>query len=189
MYNKQQYRSNQFQRPKSGLYRLGRFQKKPDLTIDMSLKSFPTLTPTPTSNNDLSNTCLDFNKMKIRSEDIPTPTPSQTTPDGWVTITRNNHEIVKIYGQPKLSYKPKKLTDHQEVVKCYNILSNHWNNYRDTLNELLGNDSQYWNYKDELKQIIYEERIIQSQIHETGYINSDEEDELYNESTDNYDYY
>lgn len=197
MYSKNKHRSNQFQRTRNGKYQSNRFQekqKKTDTIIDMSSKAFPTLTPThptpQTQDNDLSKTFLDFNKMKISNEDTPPRSPQKTVADGWVTISRKNNKIVKIYGKTKIRPTTNQLTDTQEVFKCYKILSNHWNNYRDTQNELLGESSEYWNYKTELKQLFNEERKIITEINDTGQSNSDDDDEeLYNETTDVYDYY
>jgi hypothetical protein len=169
-------------------------QKKKETAINLSIESFPNLDTKKRNINNIDNIDnIDYTKIKIETpdieEDINTKNPIAP---GWVVIKKENNKIVKKYGPPTnlKIYKtiPKMLIE--EVNKTYQILSIHWNNYRDEINDLLGEQSEYWNYKKEINKIYKEDLSILNQINNQFIVsNSDEEDELYNDNTDNYDYY
>ena len=46
---------------------------------------------------------------------------------------------------------------------------NRWNNYRDELNELLGDLSPYYNYKETLQKMIDEDNYILEELHKQNH--------------------
>lgn len=52
-----------------------------------------------------------------------------------------------------------------DINEIYKNLSCHWNNYRDCINDLLGDISPYYNYKLQLKNIELEEKMIEDAIY------------------------
>ena len=42
---------------------------------------------------------------------------------------------------------------------------NRWNNYRDDLNNLLGDTSPYYNYKEIIQKMIEEDNLILEELH------------------------
>jgi hypothetical protein len=182
--------NRQIQRPPLPLQR-NLIKSKNKEIIDLSIEAFPTLN-TITRSENIKTECLDYTKLQIESQkELIIPTKN-TIPPGWLVISRENNKIVKKYN-PSSNEKTKRniqKTPEQETMQTYEILSNHWNNYRDQINDLLGDQSEYWNYKNKINAIYKEEISILIQIDEKHNIsNSDNEEELYNESTDNYDFY
>lgn len=51
-----------------------------------------------------------------------------------------------------------------DINEIYKKLSLHWNNYRDCINNLLGDISPYYDYKLQLKNIELEEKMIEDAI-------------------------
>jgi hypothetical protein len=70
------------------------------------------------------------------------------------------------------------------------MISN-WNNYRDELNDLLGDISPYYNYKETLQKMIDEDNYILEELHKQKHkqsqdinINNDNDSEYASESED-----
>jgi len=59
----------------------------------------------------------------------------------------------------------KKELEQQQYNRTINAMINNWNNYRDELNELLGDISPYFNYKETLQKMIDEDNYILEELH------------------------
>ena len=59
----------------------------------------------------------------------------------------------------------KKELEQQNYNKTIASMINNWNNYRDELNELLGDISPYYNYKEIIQKMIDEDNYILEELH------------------------
>ena len=80
------------------------------------------------------------------------------------TFIRNNNGKIEFLNLKKINHEE---TDEQYRLR-YNYYRNkmieNWNNYRDSINELLGDNSPYINYKKEIEDMVNEELEIQAKI-------------------------
>ena len=78
----------------------------------------------------------------------------------------------------------KNLIEKNKIINRLNKMTNNWDNYRDSINELYGDRSPYINYKEELELMIEEDIKILEEIENNNNNNNDEEyyseDELNN---------
>ena len=109
----------------------------------------------------------------------------------WTILSRDIKTNKTIIDEPeyiknkKKEYKLKEKT--QERHDFWNIhrqMITNWNNYRDKENELSGDVSRFINYKDDLKKLEEEDRMIEEKIIEYNNIsydsdNSDDESNKY----------
>ena len=63
-----------------------------------------------------------------------------------------------------------------EIYKCYNEMSKRWNRYRDEINNICGDTSPYWNYRNIIHQMIDENNIIYSELYENDNNYSSDDD-------------
>tara|TARA_Y100000768_G_C23979393_1_gene684867 strand:- start:657 stop:1061 length:405 start_codon:yes stop_codon:yes gene_type:complete len=105
---------------------------------------------------------------------------------GWVYFNKN--ELNKKYEKENVNEnvnvwkKPKKKKEEttKEILDFYNKLSNRWNNYRDEINELVGDMSPFINYKNDIEKIVEEENMILEEIYnETTNYSSSSDDDLF----------
>tara|TARA_B100001769_G_scaffold242015_1_gene209829 strand:- start:51 stop:293 length:243 start_codon:yes stop_codon:yes gene_type:complete len=74
----------------------------------------------------------------------------------------------------------KKEETTKEILEFYKKLSNRWNNYRDEINELVGDTSPFINYKNDIEKIVEEENMILEEIYnETTNYSSSSDDDLF----------
>ena len=122
----------------------------------------PPTTNTNTNTNTITNTNT---KMK----------------KGWSYIDKKTRIITTTTRTPTRTptkTNPRK-QEQKDFHKCYKIMSKRWNKYRDTLNNLVGDLSPYYHYKEELRKLINEENYILSQIyHKDFYLSDEEHDEI-----------
>lgn len=74
----------------------------------------------------------------------------------WTIINKKTKEI-------KVSESTILLKELIKKKNLKNILNNmieNWNNFRDEINELLGDTSPYYNYKEKIQEMIDEDNII-----------------------------
>jgi len=105
---------------------------------------------------------------------------------GWVYFNKN--ELNKKYEKENVNEnvnewkKPKKKKEEttKEILEFYKKLSNRWNNYRDEINELVGDTSPFINYKNDIEKIVEEENMILEEIYnETTNYSSSSDDDLF----------
>jgi len=85
--------------------------------------------------------------------------------NGYSLIKRNpNTKKVEITYSNNYESKKKEL-EHQHYNKTIEAMINNWNNYRDELNNLLGDISPYYNYKETLQIMIDEDNYILEELH------------------------
>ena len=85
--------------------------------------------------------------------------------NGYSLIKRNPiTKKVEITYSNNYESKKKEL-EHQNYNKVLASMINNWNNYRDELNNLLGDISPYYNYKETLQKMIDEDNYILEELH------------------------
>ena len=86
--------------------------------------------------------------------------------NGYTIIRKNKNKIVKVTSkntERKIENNKKEIEEKNYNDKCYNLRSkmiNNWNNFRDTENSLSGDLSRFYNYKNELNNMLEEEEFI-----------------------------
>ena len=73
--------------------------------------------------------------------------------------------------------------EKNKIINGLNKMTNNWDNYRDSINELYGDRSPYINYKEEIELMIEEDMKILEEINNNNNNNDEEyysEDELNN---------
>ena len=123
-----------------------------------------------TTFKDIVNKTNDFNKETNSSEKLK----------GWVYFNKN--ELNKKYKKENDNEckKPRKKKEEttKEILDFYKKLSNRWNNYRDEINDLVGDVSPFINYKNDIKKMVEEENMILEEIYNepTNYSSSSDDD-------------
>ena len=123
-----------------------------------------------------------FKDIVKKSNDLNKETNSSEKLKGWVYFNKN--ELKKKYKKENdnESKKPKKKKEKtsKEILEFYKKLSNRWNNYRDEINELVGDMSPFINYENDIEKIVEEENMILEEIYnETTNYSSSSEDDLF----------
>ena len=91
---------------------------------------------------------------------------------GYTIISLKGNKIVKETGkniEKKIEINKRLIENKNYKEKCYSLrnrMIDNWNNYRDTENSLSGDLSPYYNYKNELNNMIEEEEFILEKINE-----------------------
>ena len=86
--------------------------------------------------------------------------------NGYTIIRKNKNKIVKVTSkntERKIENIKKEIEEKNYNDKCYNLRSkmiNNRNNFRDTENSLSGDLSRFYNYKNELNNMLEEEEFI-----------------------------
>lgn len=76
----------------------------------------------------------------------------------------------------------KKELEQQTYTNAINTMINNWNSYRDELNDLLGDMSPYFNYKEIIQKMIEEDNYILEKIYLRKHTySSDNESEYYSD--------
>tara|TARA_B100001173_G_C15975359_1_gene541947 strand:+ start:1020 stop:1412 length:393 start_codon:yes stop_codon:yes gene_type:complete len=125
-----------------------------------------------TTFKDIVNKANDFNKETNSNEKLK----------GWVYFNKN--ELNKKYKKENDNEckKPRKKKEEttKEILDFYKKLSNRWNNYRDEINDLVGDVSPFINYKNDIKKMVEEENMILEEIYnETTNYSSSSDDDLF----------
>lgn len=85
-----------------------------------------------------------------------------TLNNNWTTINKKTKEIVISESTKLLKEKYEKENYYRELEK----MINRWNNYRDEINDLLGDRSPFLNYKKEIDNMVKEDIKINKMIEE-----------------------
>ena len=85
-----------------------------------------------------------------------------TLNNNWTTINKKTKEIVISESTKLLKEKYEKENYYRELEK----MINRWNNYRDEMNDLLGDRSPFLNYKKEIDNMVKEDIKINKMIEE-----------------------
>ena len=104
---------------------------------------------------------------------------------GWTIINKNDGSI-KTYNNIGRMVNGTGMgiieTDYYEddIPKMYTDMCKRWCNYYDEINDLVGDRSPYFNYKNEIREIVSEENIIMNRIcgGDYNYSSDDEKDEM-----------
>ena len=105
--------------------------------------------------------------------------------EGWSIIEKNTDSNVVILDSMKIKKDRENLKQIEQMKKnnqyfnLRNKMINNWNEFRDNENELLGDRSPYYNYKEEIEQLIIEDLEIERAIEEYNNqieVNSDIDD-------------
>jgi hypothetical protein len=93
----------------------------------------------------------------------------------WTTINKKTKEIVISESTKLLKEKYEKENYYRKLEK----MINRWNNYRDEMNDLLGDRSPFLNYKKEIDNMVKEDikinKMIEKRENEKYDSDSDEE--------------
>jgi len=105
--------------------------------------------------------------------------------EGWSIIEKNTDSNVVILDSMKIKKDRENLKQIEQMKKnnqYFNLRNKmivNWNEFRDNENELLGDRSPYYNYKEEIEQLIIEDLEIERAIEEYNNqieVNSDIDD-------------
>lgn len=88
----------------------------------------------------------------------------------WTIINKKTKEI-KVSESTILL---KELIEKKNFKKKLNKMIENWNNFRDEINELLGDTSPYYNYKKELQEMIDEDNMINELMYDNENNNDSE---------------
>ena len=99
------------------------------------------------------------------------------------TLIRKDPVTNKITITYSKNYETKKRElEHKNYTYIMNGMINNWNNYRDEINELLGDMSPYINYRETIQKMVDEDNYIQEKINSRKNTNtSDNDSEYYSE--------
>jgi hypothetical protein len=109
--------------------------------------------------------------------------------NGYSLIKRNPiTKKVEITHSYNYESKKKEL-EQQHYNKTITLMINNWNNYRDELNDLLGDISPYYNYRETLQKMIDEDNYILEELHKQKHkhnqdITNDNESDYASENED-----
>lgn len=76
--------------------------------------------------------------------------------NSWTIINKKTKEI-KVSESTILL---KELIEEKNLKKKLDRMIENWNNFRDEINELLGDTSPYYNYKEEIQKMVDEDNMI-----------------------------
>ena len=97
--------------------------------------------------------------------------------NSWTIINKKTKEI-KVSESTILL---KEVIEKKNFKKKLDEMINNWNNFRDEINELLGDTSPYYNYKEEIQEMIDEDNMI----NELLYDNENNNDSEYSSDEEN----
>ena len=159
--------------------------------FEIKEEEFPNLLSNTTTQSQ--KTDLNFQNISFEnSHEVLQEENSQKVKDGWVKIKRENNQIKLIYGKSKIKKETEEEKQKKIRFQVYENLCNHWDNYRDEINELMGDCSPFLDYKEQINQMIeedmrYAEELEELKANENMY--SDDEEEYYDSNTDYYDFH
>ena len=113
----------------------------------------------------------------LKIENIP-KVEEKVYKQGWTYFNKKTGQVIDISSNKTNIINHYNKKKQISIIEVYKKLSNHWNRYRDTQNELYGDMSPFYNYIEELEKQVKEEQDILEEIQK--YNNS-------NNNTDNTD--
>ena len=105
---------------------------------------------------------------------------------GWSIIEKNENCKIVITDSEKTKEQRKKLEkikDNKNYFNNVNKMINNWNNFRDNENELSGDLSPYYHYKEEIEKMRLEDLKIEEEMEEFNkrmLLDSDSDGDDYN---------
>lgn len=99
------------------------------------------------------------------------------------TLIKRDPKTKKVTITYSKNYEAKKRElEQQNYTNAINTMINNWNNYRDELNDLLGDISPYINYKEIIQKMIDEDNYILEKMNSRKNISlSDNDSDYYSE--------
>ena len=99
------------------------------------------------------------------------------------TLIKRDTKTKKVTITYSKNYEAKKRElEQQNYTNAINTMINNWNNYRDELNDLLGDISPYINYKEIIQKMIDEDNYILEKMNSRKNISlSDNDSDYYSE--------
>ena len=96
------------------------------------------------------------------------------------TILNKTDKSIKTYNQNGVQIYDNILINddinYNKIYKSYLTMCDRWSNYYDEINTLVGDRSPYYNYKEEINNMIYEDSILMSKIYGKDYNSSSDEE-------------
>ena len=101
---------------------------------------------------------------------------------GWVLLSNNNNS--NTYARDTDIDRDKEPLSSRQILNLYEKLSDRWNNFRNEQNDLYGQSSLYWNYREDLQKMIDEDNQFYNDLEDRSKYNkdqpnSDDEDNKY----------
>jgi len=116
-------------------------------------------------NNSKSYSSITQSIIKYNNTNEKLETLESYLKNGYSLIRRNpTTKKVEISYSTNYESKKKEL-EQQKYNTILSSMINNWNNYRDELNNLLGDTSPYYNYKEIIQKMIDEDNLILEELH------------------------
>ena len=169
-----------------------RKKKSPEFKIDEN--EFPSISTT----NKINSVIIDYRKIKDRNTESERDTDTEQDTDrvdiskltikpGWILLshTKNSNTFTKDKSNTNTCAYTDANTDantdpdqevlsSSQILNLYERLSDRWNNFRDEQNDLYGQTSLYWNYREDLQNIIDEDNLFYNEIEDHIKYNKDQ---------------
>ena len=146
-------------------------------------------------NQSYASTTLNICKSNTTNTTNITNNVNLKTLDAYLkngySLIRKNPITKKVEITYSYNYEAKKKElEQQNYNKTIASMINNWNNYRDELNDLLGDISPYYNYKELIQKMIDEDNYILEELHmrKQKQINENDNDSDYASENDDSKY-
>jgi hypothetical protein len=135
-------------------------------------KEFPELVNTSKKNDKTANQKKSFAEIVEKEEKEEVNNNLDKIKAGWSIIKRDEKSNIVILDSKKTIETKERLSLIKKLkendIYCNNLYSmiENWNNFRDVENELRGDLSPYYYYKEELEELRKEDLIYEERVHE-----------------------
>jgi hypothetical protein len=188
--NKTKYKNKTKREPEPKIPKIPKIQEIQEIQeIKITDKDFPNLVNTSKKNDATANLTKSFAEVTEKEEQYEVNNNLDEIKAGWSIIKRDEKLNIVILDSKKTIETKKKLELIEKLRKDNIYLSNfrkmiqNWNYFRDVENELRGDLSPYYYYKEELKKMIKEDLKYEERLHEyQRRINSNSDSDDDNES-------
>ncbi len=185
--NKTKYKNKTKREPEPKIPKIPKIQEIQEIKI--TDKDFPNLVNTSKKNDATANLRKSFAEVTEKEEQYEVNNNLDEIKAGWSIIKRDEKLNIVILDSKKTIETKKKLELIEKLRKDNIYLSNfrkmiqNWNYFRDVENELRGDLSPYYYYKEELEKMIKEDLKYEERLHEyQRRINSNSDSDDDNES-------
>lgn len=120
-----------------------------------------------------------------KNESISNNSSIELSNAGWTILTKNKITNKTEIIHSKATDELKKKLEAKEFRNGLNQMIGRWNNFRDTENELRGDLSPYINYKNELEELMNEDRYIAELLYEKNRTDSCDDTDYYSDEEAN----
>lgn len=111
----------------------------------------------------------------LKIENIP-KVEEKVYKQGWKYFNKKTRQVIDMSSNKTNIINHYNKKKQISIIEVYKKLSNHWNRYRDTQNELYGDMSPFYNYVEELEKQVKEEQDILEEIQKYNNNNNNNSD-------------